>query len=61
MEGTKVQVQIARVPVDLLKRAQELAARNDRSLSSIVRELLRGWIDEQEKIGELHVHARARN
>jgi plasmid stability protein len=45
----KVQVNIKNVPPELLKAAQAKAKKEDRSLSQIVRELLRKWLQAPTK------------
>jgi predicted transcriptional regulator len=42
-------ISIKNVPADLLKKAQILAAQQDRSLSLVIRDLLREWVARQEK------------
>jgi predicted transcriptional regulator len=45
----KVQINVRNVPAELLKKAQEIAEKQDRPLSQVIRELLREWVAEQEQ------------
>jgi hypothetical protein len=45
----KTQINVRNVPAELLKKAQELAEKQDRPLSQVIRELLREWVKEQEQ------------
>jgi hypothetical protein len=46
---TKEQISVKNVPPDLLAKAKKLAKASDRSLSLVVRDLLREWVAEQEQ------------
>jgi hypothetical protein len=43
------QINVRNIPAELLKKAHELAERQDRPLSQVIRELLREWVKEQEQ------------
>jgi hypothetical protein len=45
----KTQINVRNVPAELLKKAQELAEKQDRPLSQVIRELLREWVAEQSQ------------
>ena len=45
----KTQVNVKNVPTELLEKAKELAERQDRPLSIVIRDLLREWVAKQEK------------
>ena len=45
----KTSLSVKNVPAELLEKAQKLAKEQDRSLSQVVRDLLREWTAEQEQ------------
>lgn len=45
----KVQINIKNVPAELLEKAKELAEKQDRPLSLVIRDLLREWVKENEQ------------
>jgi len=42
-------VQVTNVPADLLKKAQEIANKQQRPLSQVIRDLMREWVAEQQQ------------
>ena len=44
----KIQINVKNVPAGLVKKAQEQAKKQDRSLSVVIRDLLRNWVKKQD-------------
>ena len=43
------EISIKNVPADILKKAQDIARQNDRTLSQVIRELMREYVATQGK------------